>query len=221
MRRRHPSKEPIMSNIKTGGPATPVPMFSIEHAKYEVQQQGARQAASQPERCRLSSGTKTTQSFAPNDVTKWPTPLLQSKEPIMKCHRCGKENPAQVHTCSFLALLLADELYRHGETKTPRTVADELVRMHTELEATDRQVEILTDELTKCSKAYGGLQAEIEALRSALQALYDTAPSAECSDFHHPKKDRHEIGAPCPVLERYKDACLKARAALARAGEKT
>jgi hypothetical protein len=53
----------------------------------------------------------------------------------MKCHRCGKENPAEVHTCSFLALLLADELYRRGSTKTPRTVADELVRMHNEIGA--------------------------------------------------------------------------------------
>jgi hypothetical protein len=71
-----------------------------------------------------------------------------------------------------LPLALADELYRRGETKTPRTVADELVRMHNEIEATDRQVEILTDELTKCSKAYGGLQAENEALRSAIVKLH-------------------------------------------------
>jgi hypothetical protein len=33
-----------------------------------------------------------------------------------------------------LPLALADELYRHGETRTPRTVADELVRMHKEIE---------------------------------------------------------------------------------------
>jgi hypothetical protein len=65
-----------------------------------------------------------------------------------------------------LPLALADELYRHGSANTPNTVADELVRMHKEIEATDRQVEILTDELTKCSKAYGGLQAENEALRA-------------------------------------------------------
>jgi predicted nucleic acid-binding Zn-ribbon protein len=50
-------------------------------------------------------------------------------------------------------------------------VADELVRLHQEIEATDRQVEILTDELTKCSKAYGGLQTENEALRIALQVM--------------------------------------------------
>lgn len=29
-----------MSDINTGGPAFPVPMFSIGHAKYEAQQQG-------------------------------------------------------------------------------------------------------------------------------------------------------------------------------------
>ena len=33
-----------------------------------------------------------------------------------------------------LPLALADELYRRGATKTPRTVADELVRMHQEIE---------------------------------------------------------------------------------------
>jgi hypothetical protein len=33
-----------------------------------------------------------------------------------------------------LPLALADELYRRGETKTPRTVADELVRMHKEID---------------------------------------------------------------------------------------
>jgi hypothetical protein len=29
-----------MSNIDTGGPAFPVPMFAVGHAKYEAQQQG-------------------------------------------------------------------------------------------------------------------------------------------------------------------------------------
>ena len=55
----------------------------------------------------------------------------------MKCTRCGKANPAEIHTCTPLPLplALADELYRRGETKTPRTVADELVRLHNEIEA--------------------------------------------------------------------------------------
>jgi len=29
-----------MNTIKTGGPAFPVPMFSVGHAKYEAQKQG-------------------------------------------------------------------------------------------------------------------------------------------------------------------------------------
>jgi hypothetical protein len=33
-----------------------------------------------------------------------------------------------------LPLALADELYRHGATNTPNTVADELVRLHQEIE---------------------------------------------------------------------------------------
>ena len=69
-----------------------------------------------------------------------------------------------------LPLALADELYRHGSTKTPRTVADELVRMHQEIEATDRQVEILTDELTKCSKENAVLRALLKEARKIIRA---------------------------------------------------
>ena len=88
----------------------------------------------------------------------------------MKCHRCGKENPAEVHTCSFLALLLADELYRHGSTNTPNTVADELVRLHNEIEATDRQVEILTDTLSECSKENAVLRGLLKEARKIIRA---------------------------------------------------
>ena len=73
-----------------------------------------------------------------------------------------------------LPLALAAELYRHGSTKTPRTVADELVRMHKEIEATDRQVEILTDTLSECSKANARLHAENEALRGFAQEVRRT-----------------------------------------------
>jgi hypothetical protein len=79
----------------------------------------------------------------------------------MKCHRCGKENPAEVHTCSFLALLLADELYRHGATKTPRTVADELVRMHNEIEA-------LRADLLKCKHEAGSPETVWKTATDAL-----------------------------------------------------
>ena len=53
----------------------------------------------------------------------------------MKCQRCGKDNPAEVHTCTPLALVLADELHRHGTVNEPNTCADELIRLHAENEA--------------------------------------------------------------------------------------
>ena len=58
----------------------------------------------------------------------------------MKCARCGKENPAEIHTCTPLALKLADKL----EAEVKRTVsldilhndaAIELQRLHAENEA--------------------------------------------------------------------------------------
>ena len=109
----------------------------------------------------------------------------------MKCPRCGKDNPPDLHTCTPIAMRYVDELRRHGTVIDHVGCAAEIVRLY----------------------------EENVRVTEALQALYDTAPRAECSDFHHPKKDRHEVGAHCPVLERYENACLKARAALARAGE--
>jgi hypothetical protein len=54
----------------------------------------------------------------------------------MKCPRCGKDNPPSVHTCSPLALKLADLLdllWLDGQT--PRKAAAELRRLHAENEA--------------------------------------------------------------------------------------
>lgn len=31
-----------------------------------------------------------------------------------------------------------------------------------------------------------------------------------CDDFHHSKEDRHDVGEPCPVLNRYSEALIKA-----------
>jgi hypothetical protein len=40
------------------------------------------------------------------------------------CIRCGKDNPAEVHTCTPKALVLADELERHiGEFETATRAA--------------------------------------------------------------------------------------------------
>ena len=47
-----------------------------------------------------------------------------------------------------LPLALADELYRRGSTKTPRTVADELVRLTYEVDA-------LRETLARCREMVG------------------------------------------------------------------
>jgi len=60
-----------------------------------------------------------------------------------------------------LPLALADELYRRGETKTPRTVADELVRMHNENEA-------LRADLLKCKHEAGSPETVWKTARAAL-----------------------------------------------------
>jgi len=59
----------------------------------------------------------------------------------MKCPRCGKDNPADVHTCTPLALKLADDLmeaHRGHADEGPSTFSDaaaELRRLHAENEA--------------------------------------------------------------------------------------
>ena len=94
------------------------------------------------------------------------------------------------------ALRLANHLEHFRSFPDDLAAAAELRRLHAEIEATDRQVEILSDELSKCSK-------ENEALRAVLQALLD--------DYD---------GCDCPPTDPW---CPKNRAiaALARAGGKT
>ncbi len=57
----------------------------------------------------------------------------------MKCPRCGKENPAEVHTCTPLALALAEMLDKvlaePLEAATILAAAAELRRLHAENEA--------------------------------------------------------------------------------------
>ena len=54
-------------------------------------------------------------------------------------------------------------------------------------------------------------------LLEALELLSQSAPAASCEMFHHEKKDRHTFIEECPALTRYEHACLKARAAIAKA----
>ena len=60
------------------------------------------------------------------------------------------------------ALRLADHLERFRSFPDDLAAAAELRRLHAEIEATERQVEILTDELSKCSKENAKLR---EALK--------------------------------------------------------
>ncbi len=83
-----------------------------------------------------------------------------------------------------LAIALADALENFFGGAPSEQAAAELRRLHAELEATERQVEILSDDLSKCSKVnealremyfyiqfeVGEVRSENEALREALQA---------------------------------------------------
>ena len=118
----------------------------------------------------------------------------------MKCDRCGKDNPAEAHTCSIpLALALADALQDEDMLEYDlqlcaaaelRKQYEEIVRLtealhmeetisfrrqlhevQAEIEATERQVEILSDELSKCGKVNEALRAELERVAPGYAAL--------------------------------------------------
>jgi hypothetical protein len=86
----------------------------------------------------------------------------------MKCDRCGTDNPAEVHTCSPLALKLADQLdmvlVMPLEAAAVTEAAAELRRLHAE-----------NDELrgmyVKSQFEVGDVRSENEALREALTRL--------------------------------------------------
>jgi chromosome segregation ATPase len=130
----------------------------------------------------------------------------------MKCPRCGKENPAEVHTCTPLALALAEMLDKvlaePLEAATILAAAAELRRLHTELEATERQVFILTDCMSDCSKANARLEAENEALREALKRARESMADwgSYASEYFQQK---HDLQGDLDAID----------AALARAGE--
>lgn len=67
------------------------------------------------------------------------------------------------------------------------------------------------------AEADARLIAAAPDLLEALELLNQSAPAASCEMFHHEKQDRHTFLEECPPLIRYEQACLKARAALAKA----
>jgi hypothetical protein len=52
----------------------------------------------------------------------------------VKCDRCGKDNPAEIHTCTAMAVRLADDL-RQGHFEMATFAADELCRLSAENDA--------------------------------------------------------------------------------------
>ncbi len=80
----------------------------------------------------------------------------------MKCHRCGKDNPAEIHTCTPLALRLVDKLMdgmndEHWNQLTADAAA-ELRRLHAENEA-------LREMYFNSQFEVGEVRSENEALR--------------------------------------------------------
>ncbi|MGC5620400.1 hypothetical protein [Enterococcus faecalis] len=69
----------------------------------------------------------------------------------------------------------------------------------------------------KTQKANASLICAAPDLLEALELLSQSAPAASCEMFHHEKQDRHTFIEECPALTRYEHACLKARAAIAKA----
>jgi hypothetical protein len=118
----------------------------------------------------------------------------------MKCTRCGKESPAEIHTCTPLALKFADIL-GCSALQCDVDAAAELRRLHAENEAL--QQALRTEEAISFRRQLHEVQAENEALRAALQALLEDCEGCQC-----PPTDPW-----CPRN--------RAIAALARTGEKT
>jgi uncharacterized protein Yka (UPF0111/DUF47 family) len=85
------------------------------------------------------------------------------------CPRCGKDNPAEVHTCTPKALVLADELERHlGEFETATRAAAELRRQYEEIEGQADHIQSIYGQLNDTEKEVDDLRL---LLRQALAQL--------------------------------------------------
>jgi hypothetical protein len=80
------------------------------------------------------------------------------------CPRCGKDNPAEVHTCTPKALLLAELL----ETDGWPDAANELRRQYEELEGQADRIQSIYGQLNDTEKEVDDLRL---LLRQALDCL--------------------------------------------------
>jgi hypothetical protein len=55
----------------------------------------------------------------------------------------------------------------------------------------------------------------IEVLKQTVKALELVSTEFVCNGAHHAKKDRHQLGEPCPIVERYEKALQAGKQAIA------
>jgi hypothetical protein len=56
----------------------------------------------------------------------------------------------------------------------------------------------------------------IEVLKQTVKALELVSTEFVCNGAHHAKKDRHQLGEPCPIVERYEKAIQAGKKAIAK-----
>jgi|Laugrespbdmm15sd_2_1035082.scaffolds.fasta_scaffold62419_2 hypothetical protein len=55
----------------------------------------------------------------------------------------------------------------------------------------------------------------IEVLKQTVKALELVSTEFVCNGAHHAKKDRHQLGEPCPIVGRYEEAIQAGKQAIA------
>jgi hypothetical protein len=108
----------------------------------------------------------------------------------MKCPRCGKDNPADVHTCFPLALKLADDIENRLYDVVFDQVIAELRRLYEEVEGTAQRNRDIYKQLDKA-------EAEIDRLYKAAQPqpdhLRDATEKVDCPRCGHCCPDDTEL----------------------------
>jgi hypothetical protein len=115
----------------------------------------------------------------------------------MKCDRCGKENPAEVHTCASLAMRLADAL-QAGADDPMWADHCEMSKRTASLSAAElRRLSAENDALREANEAFGKRQewwnekmfALEEVNAELLEALKMIANLTHCPDNTMSDKD--------------------------------
>ena len=111
------------------------------------------------------------------------------------CPRCGKDNPAEIHTCTPRALVLADELTTlTGTQKAKRTTAkqaaDELRGLHAEVQMQFQALKAARQLVEAC---YQSAKKDEALLRQALDTLAYWLEHGETPGAHDMIQRAHDI----------------------------